>query len=325
MKTLTFDNGDAMPALGLGTWKSGPGEVGAAVVAALELGYRHIDCAWIYGNEAEVGQALHECLRRQIVARDDVWITSKLWCDAHAPEHVEPALRETLEALRLEYLDLYLMHWPIAVEKGIWIPQSVDEMIALEDLPVETTWRAMERLVDRGLCRHIGVSNFSVKKLSSLHSTARIKPAVNQVEMHPYLKQGPLIEYCREHRIALTAYSPFGSRDRAPALKQPDEPDLFVDSTIVSIADAHGATPAQVILAWLLSRGVSTIPKSVNRARLTQNLAAQSLELTSAEQARIDRIDHRYRFVSGQFWALPGGPYTVETLWDETSDGRPIS
>lgn len=322
MSALELSSADAIPALGLGTWKSAPGEVGAAVAEALRLGYRHIDCASIYGNEAEIGAALERCWRTGAVARADVWITSKLWCDAHASADVEPALRATLAALRLDYLDLYLMHWPVALKPGVVMPRSAADMIAPDGLPVAVTWRAMERLVDLGLVRHIGVSNFSVEKLAALRREARLAPEVNQVEMHPYLPQDALYDYCKANGIALTAYSPFGSRDRAASMKQPDEPDLFADRVIGAIAAAHRAAPAQVILSWLLGRGVATIPKSVSPVRLAQNFEAQRIELGPDEMQRIAAIGRRFRYVTGKFWILEGGPYTLASLWDEPPHQR---
>lgn len=321
MRTLALHSGDSIPALGLGTWKSGAGEVHAAVSEAVRIGYRHIDCAPIYGNEPEIGAALAKCIRDGVIARDDVWITSKLWSDAHAPEDVEPAMRATLAALQLKYLDLYLIHWPVALKKGVPVPQSGADMIALDDLPIATTWSAMERLVDRGLCRNIGVANFSVKKLTDLNAQSRIKPAVNQIEMHPYLQQNALHDYCAANEIVVTAYSPFGSRDRAPHQKQENEPDLFADPVIRAIAQERSVTPAQIILSWLLGRGVATVPKSVNRERIAQNLAAESLVLDTREAQRIAAITRRFRFVSGGFWELEGGPYTAAGLWDEAPGG----
>ncbi len=151
--------------LGLGTWNAPPGEVGQAVHAALRLGYRHIDCAAIYGNEAEIGAALQAAIDEGVVTREQLWITSKLWNNAHAPEAVEPALKQTLADLRLDHLDLYLIHWPVAFRPGVRMPETAEDLIALEELPLAATWAAMEAAVEKGLCRHIGVSNFGLATL----------------------------------------------------------------------------------------------------------------------------------------------------------------
>lgn len=317
MKTLPFSNGHGMPALGLGTWKSKRGEVGAAVKEAIRLGYRHIDCAAVYMNEAEVGQAITECIAEGLVTRDELWITSKLWNDAHAPEAVGPALDKTLGALGLEHLDLYLMHWPIALRPGVFFPEKAEDLIPLEELPVATTWEAMEAAVDAGKVRHLGVSNFSAKKLGALHDVARIKPEANQVESHPYLQQPELAAFCSERGVVLTAYSPLGSGDRPRSMKQEDEPLILEDATLAEIAGQHGSSVAQVALAWAVQRGTSVIPKSVNPVRLAENLAAADLVLSDEEMATIARLDRRRRYITGGFWAVPGSGYTLENLWDE--------
>lgn len=305
-----------MPALGLGTWKSEPGEVGAAVREAVRLGYRHFDCATIYGNQAEVGAALAECFSAGLVRREQLWITSKLWNDRHREPDVRPALERTLADLGLEYLDLYLIHWPVAQRKGVLGPESAADFLSLEEVPLAETWRGLEAAQEAGLCRHIGVSNFSVAKLSALAEGARVAPEMNQVELHPFLQQADLVAWCHAHDVAVTAYSPLGSPDRVASLRAPDEPDLLADPRVGAIAARHDASPAQVLLAWALARGTAVIPKSVNPARLAQNLAAAELVLTPAELLELAGLDLGRRFVSGEFWVLEGGPYTLANLWD---------
>lgn len=317
MKTLQFSNGDAMPILGLGTWKSKPSEVYEAVKTALRLGYRHIDCARIYGNEAEIGKALSESFQEGIVTRKDLWITSKLWNDSHAPEDVEPGLAATLADLQLDYLDLFLMHWPVALQKGASFPLSAEKMVSLDQVPLTTTWGAMEALMDRGLCRHIGVSNFSLPKLKSLTETAQSQPEMNQVERHPYLQQTPLLEFCQQNGIPMTAYSPLGSPDRPDSLKAEDEPVLMADPTIVDIANRHHISPAQVLIAWAIHQGTAVIPKSVNPKRIEQNLAAANVSLSKEDMQAIAQLDRHRRYVDGSIWVVEGGPYTLANLWDE--------
>ncbi len=317
VQTLKFRNQDQMPILGLGTWKSQPGEVYAAVKEAVSLGYRHIDCAHIYGNEAEIGKALGELLREGVVTRDQLWITSKLWNNAHAPENVEPALRTTLANLQIDYLDLYLIHWPIAWKREVSFPDKAEDMIALQDLPIVKTWQAMEALVDKGLCRHIGVSNFSVAKLQDLLGQSRIPPELNQIELHPYLQQPQMLEFCRQNQVHVTAYSPLGSADRPEVLRNESEPVLLENKTIAQIADRHGAAPAQVLISWGIHRGTGVIPKTVKPERLRENLAAAELSLTSEDMEQIAALDRHHRYVDGAFLALKGSPYTVANIWDE--------
>ena len=317
MKKLTYANGDSMPMLGLGTWKSTTGEVYNAVLEALRSGYRHIDCAPIYGNEPEVGQALTEAFAQGIVSRGQVWITSKLWNNAHAPEDVRPAMEQTLTDLGLEYLDLYLMHWPIAYKKGVLYHQSAADFISLEELPIIDTWRKMEELYDDGLCRHLGVSNFSTQKLKALKDYARILPEMNQIELHPYLQQPQMLNFCAKNDIFLTGYAPLGSADRPDRLKIENEPVLLDEPKIVQIAKHHQTTPAQVLISWALHRGTAVIPKSVRPERLRENLAAGGLALTDNEMQEIASLNRDRRYITGTFWAVEGGPYTLENIWDE--------
>jgi len=315
MQTLSFNSDDAMPILGLGTWKSAPGEVYDAVKVALEAGYRHIDCAPIYGNEPEVGRGLTESFEAGVASREDVWITSKLWNDAHAPEDVRPALRQTLSDLQIDTIDLFLIHWPVALKKGTQLPQSPSDFVSLDEVPITETWAAMEELVDDGLTRHIGVSNFNIPKLQTLLDAADHPPEMNQIELHPYLQQTDMVEFARENDVHLTAYSPLGSKDRPAGMKSDDEPILLDDPTIAEIADAHDATPAQVLIRWAIHRGTAVIPKSVNEGRIKENLAAADVHLTDADMEQIATLDRQRRYVDGEFWAMEGSPYTLEQIW----------
>lgn len=316
MHSLAFANGDRIPALGLGTWQAAPGDVYRAVKTALQLGYRHIDCAFIYGNEAEIGRALAEALADGLVQREELWITSKLWNNSHALGHVRPALQKTLASLQLDYLDLYLIHWPVALKPDVMIPRAAHELISLDVLPLAVTWQGMEALLEAGLCRHIGVSNCSVPKLQGLLQNAQHKPEMNQIELHPYLQQPAMLEFCRAHGILLTAYSPLGSPQRPAGLRSEDEPVLLQDPTVAAIAARRGVSSAQVLLAWALQRRTVVIPKSVHAERLAQNLAAAEVTLADEDMQQLAGLDRQRRYVTGSFWAVPGGPYTLASLWD---------
>ena len=317
MKTIPFKNGDHMPILGLGTWKSEPGKVYTAVKEAIRVGYRHIDCAHIYGNEAEVGTAIAESISDGTVTRDQLWITSKLWNDSHDPVHVQPGVETTLKNLQLDYLDLYLIHWPVALRNGASFPFGANDFIALDALPIADTWTAMEKLVDAGTCRHIGVSNFSQTKVNALLDVARIKPEMNQIELHPYLQQADLVRFCQTNGVQVTAYSPLGSGDRPDSFKAANEPVLLADETIATIAQQQTVTPAQVLIAWAIHRGTVVIPKSVTPSRIQQNLAAADVSLTPEQLKTIEGCDRHRRYVDGTFWCFEGSPYTIGNLWDE--------
>ena len=316
-RTFRLSNGDEIPALGLGTWKSEPGEVGAALREAIGAGYRHIDCAAIYMNEREVGQAIAGAIAEGDVRREDLWITSKLWNCNHLAADVRPGLEQTLADLGLDYLDLYLIHWPVAFKPGVTFPRQPEEYLSPDEAPIAQTWSEMEKAVDDGLCRNIGLSNFSEAKCRAVVDGARIAPTVNQVELHPILAQPDLLASCADMGIHLTAHSPLGSGDRPDVMKRSDEPQPMEHRVVHAIADRNQASPAQVLIAWAIRRGTAVIPKTVNPVRLAENLAAASLELTEADLADLAALDRHRRYIPGAFWAKPGGPYSVAELWDE--------
>ncbi|MDJ0580270.1 aldo/keto reductase [Crocosphaera sp.] len=315
MKTLTLNNGNTIPQFGLGTWKSEPGQVKNAVKSALILDYKHIDCASIYGNEKEVGEGLIESFTNNVVKRKDIFITSKLWNNRHYKNDVVPALKQTLKDLQIDYLDLYLIHWPVAFKPEINFPEDASGLLSLSEVPLIETWQGMEQAVNEGLVKNIGVSNFSIKKIDNILSSCSIKPAMNQVECHPYLQQDELLAYCQKNDIALTAYSPLGSKDRPDFLKQKNEPILLENEVIKNIAKKYQVTTAQILIQWAIERGTVVIPKSVSPERIKQNFAAQNINLDAEDMEQIKTLNCNYRYVDGSFFAIPNSSYTVESIW----------
>ena len=312
--------GALMPVIGLGTFGSdhaAPAEVAGAVRGAFEVGYRHFDCAAVYGNEASIG-AVFEDLLRSGTARESLWITSKLWNDKHAEDDVVPACRQSLADLRLAYLDLYLVHWPFPN----WHPPgcSVDSRATDAEPYIHAdfmkTWRQMERLVDMGLARHIGTSNMTVPKLQLLLRDARIKPAANEMELHPHFQQPALFEFVRSNGIVPVGYCPLGSPDRPERDRTPDDTTDLEDPVIVEIARHHGVHPAAVCLKWAVQRGQVPIPMSTKRAHCLANLRAVVEDPLSADEMRwIEGADRNCRLIKGQvFLWKPGQSW--EDLWD---------
>lgn len=317
MKYLQFSNNDSIPMLGLGTWKSAKGEIYQTVRKAIEIGYRHFDCALIYGNEHEIGQAISDAINNKEVTRNELWITSKLWNNRHKKVDIQPTIEITLNSLKLEYLDLYLIHWPVALLNSVNYPKDGSEMVDLKHIPLVETWQGMIALKENNLTKHIGVSNFSIKKINQLINETGVCPEALQLELHPFLQQNKIVDFANANNIILTGFCPLGSSDRPINRITAGEPKLFENKTIIDIAQEKGNTPAQIMLAWAINRGTSVIPKSVNPQRLKENIEAADIELTPLEMEKINKLDQHYRYIKGDFWCLEGSGYTLENLWDE--------
>lgn len=304
--------GTTIPVLGFGTY-SYPIDLKAtelAIHTALKVGYRHFDTAKVYGSEPAVGRALTVAIEEGFVEREDVFLTSKLWgSDHHDPVS---ALKRTLQNLGMEYVDMYLVHWPVKLKPGANNAVPKEEEFEPE-LDMEVTWRGMERCFDSGLCRAIGVSNFSSKKIETLLDFASVPPAVNQVEMHPMWKQRKLREVCGENKILVSAYSPLGAPGNAWGST------AVVDSPIIqSIALKHNATPAQVALQWGVSKGASVIPKSFSKDRMEENMGALDLWLDDQDILDIDKLGERKILRGDVYVNQTTSPYkTLEELWDD--------
>jgi len=281
--TIPLNNGTShMPALGFGTLIPDPALTITATKDALAAGFRHFDCAERYRNEREVGEAL----KAGGVAREDLFVTTKVWNTHHRPEHVGPAFEGSLARLRLDYIDLYLIHTPFAFQPGDeFDPRDQNGNVIYDHgVTLLDTWRAMECLVDHGKCRAIGLSDVSLDKLKPIYEAARIKPAVVQVESHPYLPETELLEFCKEKGVVLLAFAPLGHGMK---------PGVLEDPVVTAIAERVGKTPAQVLLAWAVQRGTAflTTPKTAERARENFNISP----LPEDAFDEINRIQTRQR------------------------------
>jgi alcohol dehydrogenase (NADP+) len=316
----TLRTGAQMPAIGLGTFGSdhvSAGEVAMAVKAAVLAGYRHLDCASVYGNERQIGAVLGE-LFAQGLRREELWITSKLWNDKHGETDVIPSCRQSLADLRLDYLDMYLVHWPFP---NFHPPGCTVESRGAGAKPYihanfMKTWRQMERLVDLGLARHIGTSNMTIPKLRLLLADARIPPAVNEMELHPHFQQPELFEFVRANGIEPIGYCPIGSPGRPERDRTPEDTVDTEDPVIVHIAGRLGLHPAAVCVKWAVQRGQTPIPFSTKPSHYIANLQSVTTEpLTPEDMQAIASIDRNCRLIKGQvFLWKPNQSW--EDLWD---------
>jgi len=296
-RKILMNNGRAIPALGFGTLIPGLGDTQRATRTALEVGFRQFDCSERYRNEEAVGEAIQGVLREGMVQRDDLFIATKLWNNNHRPDRVGPAFEASLARLGLKYLDLYLIHTPFAFQPGEdQDPRDQNGNLLYDhDVTSLDTWRAMESLVDHGKCRAIGLSDISLNELKTIYESARTKPAVVQVEAHPYLPETDLLGFCKEKGIVLLAFAPLGHGMRPGPLEDP---------VISAIAARVGKTPAQVLLAWAVQRGTALLTTPRSEAHARENFDISTLPEDALDE--INRIDTRQRLNEVVKTGIPG-------------------
>lgn len=306
MKTVTLTNGSQFPTMGLGLWKIPEANTADVVYAAIECGYRHLDSACDYGNEVQAGEGIARALRDGLCTREQLWVTSKLWNTYHQKEHVKPALEKTLTDLGLDYLDLYLIHFPIAQDfvpfdtkyppGWIFDDDAENPGMQLAKVPILETWQTLESLADEGLVKNIGVCNFGVSLLRDLMNSAETAPSVLQIERHPYLEQKKLVRFCQASGIAVTGFSPLGAGSYLELGMAQADDSVLQESCVKDIATSHGKTPAQVVLRWGIQQGTVVIPKTSKVERLKENLDVYDFELSEAEMKIISGLDRHQRF-----------------------------
>jgi len=316
----TLYTGAKIPAVGLGTFGSdrfSTSEIAEAVLGAAAIGYRHFDCAAVYGNEKEIGASFQKLISSGIT-REELWITSKLWNDKHAEEDVIPACKQTLQDLQVDYLDLYLIHWPFPNHhaQGVDVNSRDPHAVSYIHENYMKTWRQMERLMERGLVRHIGNSNMTIPKLKLLLRDAKIKPAANEMELHPHFQQPELFHFCLENQIVPIGYSPIGSPRRPERDRTPDDTVDIEDPVIVKIANRLNVHPAVVCIKWAAQRGQIPIPFSIRPEQYLSNLKAVITQpLTEEEMREIATIDKNNRLIKGQVFLWEGAK-DWQDLWD---------
>jgi len=310
MPTYKLASGHDMPVIAYGTFRSSPGEIYDAILEALKTGYRHFDCAHVYGNEKEIGKAFAHAFSEGIVTREELFVTGKLWNSDHHVEIVPQACQHSLKNLGLDYFDLYLIHFPVC-----WKHTGLDTpswgKSELGDTSLIDTWRAMEKLVDEGKCKSIGVSNYPLMLLHDLVTQARIPVSCNQIETHVYYTRDSLVRYCQSRNICVTAHTPL-SGGKANETEYKSGTSALEDPVVKTIAESYKATPAQVLLRFLLNRGIIVLPKSIKASRMKENIdiLGSALDLSEDDMNKLAALDKykSYKTNPNPINAVLGGP-----------------
>ncbi|KAJ8767234.1 hypothetical protein K2173_013631 [Erythroxylum novogranatense] len=293
---ITLNNGFKMPVIGLGVWRMEGKDIRDLIINSIKIGYRHFDCAADYRNEAEVGEALAEAFRTGLVKREDLFITTKLWNSDHG--HVIEACKDSLKKLQLDYLDLYLVHFPVATKHtGVGTTDSAlaeDGMLDIDvTISLESTWRDMEKLASMGLVRSIGISNYDIFLTRDCLAYSKVKPAVNQIETHPYFQRDSLVKFCQKHGICVTAHTPLGGS--VANTEWFGSVSCLDDPVLKGLADKYEKTVAQIVLRWGIQRNTVVIPKSSKIERLKENFEVLDFKLSEEDMDLIKKVDRKHR------------------------------
>lgn len=299
IKSLKMSNGIEFPMIGLGTFRSVGNDEGfiAAIKAAIKSGYRHFDLAWLYGNEDVVGKALKESIDESngTLKREDLFLVSKVWNTHHSKEQVGVCLNETLTNLQVDYIDLYLVHWPMGFKEqtGSAFPKDENDKTIFSDVNYLETYKAMEELMKLGKIKSIGVSNFNIKQLEDVLANCEIKPVNNQVEVNPYLQNDELIEFCQKKQIVISCYGPIGAGQKSTS--NPDIPIILENEVIVKIGKKYNKSPAQVCIRWGIQRNLVMLPKSVTPSRILENAQVFDFTLSDEDMLEMKGLNHNMR------------------------------
>ncbi|XP_046549216.1 aldo-keto reductase family 1 member B1-like [Haliotis rubra] len=301
-QSLTLNNGHKMPLVGLGSWQvTSPEECKDTIRAALDAGYRHIDTAYAYHNEAFIGEVLQEYFKAGKLRREDIFVTTKLWVTYHEKDRVPLCIVESLKKLQLDYVDMYLIHLPVGLRetgKGEPFPLDENDKPAFQDVLLTDTWKGMEQVARSGQAKSIGVSNFNMEQTERICKIAEILPATNQVECHLYLQQEKLFQFLKEKGITVTAYSPLGSPTRPAHMLKEGAPRVLDDPVAKDLATKYKRSVGQILLRYLVQRGMIVIPKSSNPSRILENVKVFDFELSGEDMSKLSAQDKKLRFLT---------------------------